>query len=80
MKEKTETVMWCAECDRWFRIDAERFRNVCPKCGRYLRVWRCNRCGHTWVPRRVDRPAKVCPSCHSMYWNKTRVRRVRDER
>jgi DNA-directed RNA polymerase subunit RPC12/RpoP len=42
-----------------------------------LEGYRCERCGHTWVPRdRSDDKAKelptVCPSCKSPYWNKPR--------
>jgi hypothetical protein len=32
---------------------------------------KCKRCGHSWVPRRVNLP-KVCPKCKSPYWNKDR--------
>ncbi len=48
-----------------------------------VKVWayRCERCGHEWIPRRGDRklpveePEKlptVCPKCKSPYWNKPR--------
>ncbi|MGH7296219.1 MAG: hypothetical protein ACRELB_14855 [Polyangiaceae bacterium] len=39
--------------------------------------YRCERCGHPWVPRDRE-PAKdrvlptVCPKCKSPYWNKPR--------
>lgn len=40
-----------------------------------LRVkgYRCERCGHEWIPRR-DKPPLVCPNlkCKSRYWNKPR--------
>lgn len=38
-----------------------------------LLVWgfRCERCGHEWVPRREEEP-RVCPSCKSPYWNRPR--------
>ena len=32
----------------------------------------CLRCGTTWF-RRVDHP-KLCPSCHSPYWDKPKVK------
>ncbi len=34
----------------------------------------CERCGHTWTPRKEDVP-KVCPNqkCHSPWWNKKRA-------
>jgi hypothetical protein len=37
--------------------------------------FRCERCGHEWVPRgAVDVEPKVCPNlkCKSPYWNKPR--------
>ena len=41
-------------------------------------MYRCERCGHEWVPRR-DRPPKVCPNlkCKSPYWNRPRQRPVK---
>ena len=35
----------------------------------------CNRCKISWIPRIEGRP-KWCPSCHSPYWDKERVRGV----
>lgn len=75
--ESGDAVMWCGHCARWFRIDEDHYQNVCRKCGMYLSTWRCSRCGHVWVPRAPERPAKVCPNCHSRYWNRTRVRSER---
>ena len=35
--------------------------------------YRCERCGHEWVPRRdVDIEPRVCPKCHSPYWDRPR--------
>jgi len=34
--------------------------------------FRCQRCGHEWVPRTGEQP-KVCPSCKSPYWNISRT-------
>ena len=32
--------------------------------------FRCDRCGHEWVPRGgTDEEPRVCPSCHSYLWN-----------
>jgi len=28
----------------------------------------CERCGHTWTPRRDE--VIICPKCKSPYWNK----------
>jgi|ERR1700684_4304277 predicted Zn-ribbon and HTH transcriptional regulator len=34
--------------------------------------FRCERCGHEWVPRESDSEPRVCPRCKSPYWNKPR--------
>ena len=35
--------------------------------------WRCERCGHDWLPREQGKPEpKVCPKCKSPYWNSPR--------
>ena len=34
--------------------------------------FRCERCGHEWVPRESDSDPRVCPKCKSPYWNKPR--------
>ena len=35
--------------------------------------FRCERCGHEWVPRGgIEDEPKVCPSCKSPYWNRPR--------
>lgn len=31
--------------------------------------YRCERCGHEWVPRDGDQEPRVCPKCKSPYWN-----------
>jgi predicted Zn-ribbon and HTH transcriptional regulator len=35
-----------------------------------ITVWgyRCERCGHEWVPIKA-RPPRVCPKCKSPYWD-----------
>ena len=37
-----------------------------------LLVWgfRCERCGHEWVPRDKEQEPRVCPKCKSPYWNR----------
>ena len=35
--------------------------------------WRCERCGHEWIPREEAEP-RVCPKCKSPYWNRPRQR------
>ena len=34
-------------------------------------VWKCERCGHKWLPRILRRP-KRCPLCKSPYWYKVK--------
>jgi uncharacterized OB-fold protein len=36
-----------------------------------LKGYKCERCGHKWVPRERDFP-RVCPKCKSPYWDKPR--------
>jgi hypothetical protein len=31
--------------------------------------FRCDRCGHEWIPRTSDDEPRVCPACHSYLWN-----------
>lgn len=39
-----------------------------------LKLWgyRCERCGHDWVPREQEQEPRVCPKCKSPYWNRPR--------
>lgn len=32
-------------------------------------AYKCERCGHVWLPRNVDKEPRVCPKCKSPYWN-----------
>ncbi|MCX6543523.1 MAG: hypothetical protein NTV05_03815 [Acidobacteria bacterium] len=34
--------------------------------------YRCDRCGHEWVPRELVAEPRVCPKCKNPYWNKPR--------
>jgi predicted Zn-ribbon and HTH transcriptional regulator len=34
--------------------------------------WRCERCGHEWIPKIDGFVAAVCPKCKSPYWNRPR--------
>ena len=38
--------------------------------------YRCERCGHEWVPRDFDAEPKVCPKCKSPYWNRPRKQKM----
>ena len=31
--------------------------------------FKCERCSHEWIPRMKENP-RVCPKCHSPYWDK----------
>ena len=35
-----------------------------------LQKLKCLRCDHQWIPRIIN--IRVCPKCHSPYWNKPR--------
>ena len=38
--------------------------------------FRCERCGHEWIPRRNSpyrTNPKTCPKCKSAYWNEPRL-------
>ena len=37
-----------------------------------LTGYSCDRCKHTWVPRRDGPEPRVCPRCKSPYWNTPR--------
>lgn len=35
--------------------------------------YRCERCAHEWIPRQaLAGEPRVCPKCHSPFWNKQR--------
>jgi DNA-directed RNA polymerase subunit RPC12/RpoP len=41
-----------------------------------LEGYKCERCGHVWVPRKYETAKKkdpiICPKCKSPYWNRPR--------
>lgn len=37
----------------------------------------CKRCGYSWFPR-SENPPKVCPRCNSPYWDRDRIRKVKE--
>lgn len=45
-----------------------------------VQIWgyRCERCGHEWVPRDKTQDPKVCPSCKSPYWDRPRQNQSKD--
>lgn len=36
-----------------------------------LKGYRCERCAHTWIPRKKAKPV-ICPRCKSPYWDRPR--------
>ena len=34
-----------------------------------VKGYRCERCGHTWIPREDTKKPRVCPKCKSPYWD-----------
>ena len=37
-----------------------------------LQFIKCERCGHTWVPRKAE--IRICPNCKSAYWDTPKVK------
>lgn len=39
-----------------------------------LQGFKCERCGHVWVPLNIEKPPKNCPNkkCKSPYWDRAR--------
>lgn len=35
-----------------------------------VEAYKCERCGHIWLPRNTEQEPRVCPSCKSPYWNR----------
>jgi len=34
--------------------------------------FKCERCGHSWIPHNIKDKPKYCPKCKSHLWNKPR--------
>jgi hypothetical protein len=34
--------------------------------------YRCDQCGHEWIPRNVQKQPSICPICKSPNWNQPR--------
>ncbi|MDI6916413.1 MAG: hypothetical protein QMC80_01300 [Thermoplasmatales archaeon] len=34
-----------------------------------LSGYKCERCGHKWVPKKLGNNPRVCPKCKSPYWD-----------
>ena len=41
-----------------------------------LTTLKCERCGHSWIPRKPEKP-QTCPKCRSPYWQTKRWRGVK---
>jgi len=37
--------------------------------------YKCERCGHEWVPRNKEESPIICPKCKTPYWNKPKKRK-----
>jgi hypothetical protein len=39
-----------------------------------IQLWgyRCQRCGHEWVPKNKVQKPRVCPKCKNPYWDRPR--------
>lgn len=43
--------------------------------------WRCERCGHEWVPRDMAVKPRTCGACKSPYWDRPRrIKKTDQER
>jgi predicted Zn-ribbon and HTH transcriptional regulator len=42
-----------------------------------MKGFRCERCGHEWVPKDISKEPRVCPKCKSPYWNAPRRKPVK---
>lgn len=38
--------------------------------------FKCERCGHEWIPRDKKESPRVCPRCKSPYWDKPRKKQI----
>jgi len=45
-----------------------------PKVPITVMGFRCERCGHEWIPRDSEYEPATCPKCKSPYWNRPRRR------
>lgn len=37
--------------------------------------FKCERCGHEWIPYDTKQEPTVCPKCKSPYWNKPKKKK-----
>lgn len=43
-----------------------------PKVPITIMGYRCERCGHEWIPKNGEHEPVTCPKCKSPYWDKPR--------
>ena len=53
------------------KYNHEELNDVVAKVKILVDGFQCERCGHKWAPRSKENP-RVCPKCHSPYWDKPR--------
>ena len=41
--------------------------------------FKCERCGHEWVPRDINVAPRVCPSCKTPYWDRPKASMTYEE-
>lgn len=34
--------------------------------------YRCDKCGHEWLPKKSESKPRVCPKCHSAWWDESK--------
>jgi predicted Zn-ribbon and HTH transcriptional regulator len=39
--------------------------------------FKCQRCGHEWVPHDPENPPRTCPKCKSPFWDRKRRNSVK---
>lgn len=42
--------------------------------GDLVKMFKCMRCNHQWIPRKLNIIPLTCSKCHSAYWRMPRIR------
>jgi rubrerythrin len=74
--------MGCTLCLLWDIVEAESAmeQSTAVKVIRKQVVWKCERCGHEWLPKTPGYQAAACPKCKSPYWNRPRKQPARHKK